>query len=261
MLLHVFAFGCNCLKPDTALITRLFLRVVAITWKPSRSLPAASCTKVRTLIFQSVIDLADQRWSTSRPFVIGKHDGVFVLIQFNRTVNNILLRRIVRVTTRIKIPQIPFRFAVDDPFGYRFSCSTALTNTKTKATAMEKIWHTERRSNIRKPIRCIRDRAIDNTLHANATQYRHTGASLLDIPLEPIKIIRIQFVSKFFRNLAILPTRRCFPFIRPQYQTGLFLTQVIGVIRITYQRDETRQGFKLWNRFGNQILMLHRDHW
>jgi len=102
--------------------------------------------------------------------MIWKMHGILVTINLLGLGFTIALICIIRVSTGITGPHIPFGLSFCNPFCQHFSGTSSLGNSEGKYTTFEGIAYTRHRANQWITVRGIRNGAIDYVLNSGCTK-------------------------------------------------------------------------------------------
>ena len=148
---------------------------------------------------------------------------------------------------------------MDDPFGQGLSGTTALGNAKAEGVAVKEVTQPGLGSDVGVAIGRIGNGAIDAALDACTRQGRHARHSVLNVALEPAKIVIPQLVGKIIGH-AIEPHRRGLPLVGPEDEAVTLLPQVVRGVRVAQEWQAFAAVFELWHVFSHQVLVRHHGN-
>ena len=154
-----------------------------------RTFPAAARAEVRTLGLQAQVRRGHLRGTTGRTLFRRIADAVLVLVGLDGLRGGELDVRVLEIAARVERPHVPLGRAVRDPLGDQFAGTTRLGNAKSKRAAVIKARQARRRPHQRIAVGRVGNRPIDDRLHVDRAQDRHSLASRLDVSLQPPGII------------------------------------------------------------------------
>ena len=159
-----------------------------------------------------------------------KMHSIFVTINFYRLTITVILISIISEPTWIDGPHIPLSFALSDPFRQHLASTTALSDTKGKNTAFVCVFYAWHWTYQGQAIRRIRNWAIYHPTNPLRAQNWNTGHGILNIPLQPLQIVRIELEAEILWHRVFRgdPMGLTIAFIWAKVQSIFILSQVIG---------------------------------
>ena len=239
---YSFAFFADAILPRPGAVPCLgcLLRgVVALFGKPVGTLPPVIGPHLSASCANAVVNRRQLTILARGPAVVRKVHGIFMRINLLAVFDAIIVIRVIGEPARVARPHIPFRLPFGDPFSQNLASPAALGDAKGKDTCLKRVGNAGHGANQRVAVRCVRDRAVDDFGYSGLSQQGHAGHGILDIPLQPVKIVGIKLKRKILGHgiIGFDPMCAAAFFIRTKIEPVLFLPEIIGRVHIAQQRQ------------------------
>ena len=208
---------------------------------PVRALDRAAVMRnqgFRAEFLQPAVDRRQALAAAGRPFVVREVHGVFVTVDLHALLVGMVLVGVSREAARVAAPHVPFRAAFDDPFGEHLAGTARLGDAEGEDAGFVSVRHARHRTDERVAVRRVGDRPVDDLVDAGGTENRHPFHRILDIPFEPVEIVRIKLEGKILRHRIVRrrPVRTAIALVGAEIEAEFFLAQIIGAVDVAQQR-------------------------